>query len=125
MPNLPIDDVIGFAQQVRAFLNKYKTQWIAKGYDPTTIIADINSDAEDLATENATQESLKTQLKNQTVVVETKRDALYNKISTTLDAAAGLLGKTTAEGKEGLAIRASLGGLPTPPPSPPPPPTGP
>lgn len=120
-----IDDVIGFAKELVAFLNKYKTQLIAKGYDPTAIIAEINSDAENLATENATQESLKTQLKNQTVVVETKRDALYNKISTTLDAAAGLLGKTTPEGKEGLAIRARLRGIPSSPPTPAPAPPSP
>jgi len=116
-----IDDVIGFAQEVRAFLNKYKTQLIAKGYDPTAIIAEINTDAESLATENATQESLKTQLKNQTIVVETKRDNLYNKISTTLEAAVGLLGKTTPEGKEGLLIRSTLRGEPPAPPTPPPP----
>jgi hypothetical protein len=116
-----IDDVIGFVQQVRAYLNKYKTTLIAKGYDPTAVIAEINNDAAALATENALQDSLTTQLKNHTVIVETKRDALYNKVSTTLDAATGLLGKTTPEGKEGLAIRATLRGLPTPTPPPPPP----
>ena len=120
-----IDDVIGFAKELTAFLNKYKTQLIAKGYDPTTIIGEINTDATTLANENATQESLKTQLKNQTVVVETKRDGLYAKISSTLDVGIGLLGKTTPEGKEGQQIRTTLLGSTAPAPTPPTPPTPP
>ena len=70
MPSIPIDDAVGFGAEVQAFLNKYKTQLIAKGFDPTTVIGQIEADEADLLTENQNQESFKTQRSNQTVVVE-------------------------------------------------------
>lgn len=62
------------------------------------MIAAILADEGDLATENQTQESLKTQRKNQTAVADTKKNDLFTKVSTTLDAAVGFMGKTTNEG---------------------------
>ncbi len=118
-----IDDVIGFAQQVRAYIIKYQTKLTAAGYDSTAVVAQLDTDAESLATENQTQETLVSDLKDQTKLVEKKIKDLYKKISGTVDVAAGLLGKKTAQGKEGLNIRKNLlGTSPSPsPPSPPPP----
>ena len=116
---LPSDSLIGFATQVKEFLAKYKTELTAKNYDPTNDIASLMADCGTFATEDQKQESIKTDLKNQTEKVNGLGGDLYDMTSSTLDAAVGKLGKTTAEGKEGQKIRSNLRGKTPKPPKPP------
>lgn len=119
---IPSADLIGFTTQVKEFLNKYKAPLIAKNYDPTNDMADLGTKCGTFSTEDQKQESMKTDLKNQTNLVNGLGNDLYDLTSSTLDAAIGKLGKTTPEGKEGARIRSNLrgrGGSDTPPPPPP------
>ena len=102
------DSLIGFATQVKEYLNKYKTTLVAKDYDPTNDITGLTTDSGTFATEDQAQESIKTALKNQTDKVVGLANDLYDTCSSILDVAVGKLGKTTAEGKEGAKIRSKL-----------------
>jgi len=120
---LQSDDLIGFTTQTKAFLMKYQAQLTAANYNPATDITALEADCATFATEDQNQETMKTALKNKTAAVITLANALYNKTSSTLDAAIGKLGKTTNEGKEGARIRSILRGRGPNTPTPPAPPT--
>lgn len=105
---LPSDDLIGFATEVKMFLDANKAALIAKSYDPTADIARLGTDCETFSEEDREHEAMKTALKEKTDDMETLASALYDDASSTLDAAIGKLGKTTEKGKEGARIRSKL-----------------
>jgi hypothetical protein len=104
----PVTTTTGFMLGVADFLDKYKVQLIAKKLDPTDDIAKLRTDAAELTRQNGVQEGLKTDLKNQTALVEDLNGTGYGDASTLLDAAIGKIGKTTTEGKEGGQLRSKL-----------------
>ena len=115
----PVVTTTGFMLGVADYLEKYKTQLIAKKLDPTDDIAALRADAATLTAQNGVQEGLKTQLKDQTAVVSGLNNNGYGSASTLLDSAVGKIGKTTAQGQEGSDLRANLRSNPPKPSTPP------
>jgi hypothetical protein len=123
---LPVPVTAGFMIGVADYLEEHKDLLITKKYDPTDDIAKLRADAATISRENQTQETLKSDLKRQTVLVEEKAGTGYADASTLLDTGIGKLGKTTPEGKQGARLRSTLrsnSGGSNPPPTPPTPPT--
>ncbi len=105
---------------VADYLEEHKDLLIAKKYDPTDDIAQLRADAATVSKENQKQETMKSDLKRQTALVEEKAGTGYADASTLLDTGTGKLGKTTPEGRQGAKLRSDLrgnSGGSTPPPA--------
>lgn len=101
-------ETIGFCSQVAQFLEENKTNLQASGLDVTAWIPEINGKRDTAVTRNTEQDELRVQLKNKTVEASNADDDAYKTASTRLDAAIGVLGKTTAVAKQAAKIRSSI-----------------
>lgn len=123
MKSLQIDDVLGFGELLRAAANEYKTKLTAAGFDPMAKIASTATDGTALGTAKAQTKIARDAAEAKTAETDALKSDYYDVLSSWCDAMAGALGKTTAEGKAILAIRANLKGSgpktpKTPPPTP-------
>ena len=98
----------GLSDQVVQFLEDNQADLLAKGYDVSDRITEINNLREDAVVETTKQDDMTAALKVQTKTADAKVDLLYNATSTTLDAAIGVLGKTTPLAKQAGKLRSSL-----------------
>src|SRR2546425_308228 len=90
----------GTVQEFTALLKNNKTAFTDKNLSVTNIITDLTNQAEDLVEKGDEQDSLKRQLKDKTAETTTAAERLYDTFSTTVDAAAGAVGKKTNLGKQ-------------------------
>jgi hypothetical protein len=104
----PVTEVLGFCDAVVAMLNTHKTAMIATGVDPTAIITTIGAKRDTLNTQNTTQESLKTQLRDQTAVVQTANSDAYHRASNGCDRLIDAFGNTSEQAKEARNLRKSF-----------------
>lgn len=104
----PVEEVLGFCQSVTAMVNTYKTEMIAAGVDPTAGLAALDPAVTTLNAQNAVQENIKTQLRNQTPVVEAARNEAYGKASNLCDLLISAFGRTSQQAKEATNLRKSL-----------------
>ena len=123
MKSLQIDDVLGFGSLLRAAASEYKTKLVANDYDPTAKIASTASDGTALGTAKAQTKIARDAAEAKTAATDALKSDYYDTLTSWCDTMAGALGKTTAEGKAVLAIRANLSGTgPSAPKTPPAPP---
>jgi hypothetical protein len=101
-------ETIGFCSQVAQFLGENKANLQASGLDVTAWIPEINGKRDTAVAKNGEQDELRVQLKNKTVEATDANDDAYKTASTRLDAAIGVLGKTTSGGKQAAKIRSSI-----------------
>jgi hypothetical protein len=80
----------------------------AKGIDPTAMLAALEPAHTDLSAKNVVQEGLKTQLRDQTPVVEAARDKAYTIASNLCDQVITAFGKTSEQAKEAVNLRKKL-----------------
>ena len=104
----PVEDVLGFCTSTKDMVNTYKTQMTAKGVDPTAMLALMDTAKTDLSAKNAVQENLKTQLRDQTVIVEAARDTAYAKASNLCDQVITAFGRTSEQATEATNLRKKL-----------------
>ena len=104
----PVEAVLGFCKSTKAMVNTYKTAMTAAGVDPTAMLAVLDPAVTSLNTENATQESIKTQLRNQTPVVEAARDKAYSVASNLCDQVITAFGRTSEQAQEATNLRKKL-----------------
>jgi len=106
-PNVtyPVNEVLGFSTNVKAMLNNYKTQMIAAKVDPTDVIAKLGPDFDDLTTQNNVQEGIKTQLRDQTKLVEAANTKAYNDGSQGCDMVITAFGKRSEQAQEAMNLR--------------------
>ena len=71
-------------------------------------IASLQAAIDSMSALNAEQEQMKSALKAKTAEVETATDSADSSASSLIDAIAGLLGKTTPDGKRVLEIRSTI-----------------
>ena len=103
-----VEDVLGFCQSVKAMASTYKTEMIAAGVDPTAALTQLDTAHSSLNAENAVQENLKTQLRNQTPVVESARNVAYGTASNVCDMVLTAFGRTSEQAKEATNLRKGL-----------------
>lgn len=121
----PVTEVLGFCDAVAALLTTHKTEMIADGVDPTALMAAIATKRDTLNTQNTAQEALKTQLKNQTAVVDAANSDAYHTASKGCDQVIAAYGNTATASTEarnlrkGLQHKSRTAATPTPTPSPP------
>lgn len=101
-------ETIGFCSQVAQFLEENKANLQSSGLDVTAWIPELNGKRDTAVTRNTEQDDLRVQLKNKTVESKTADDDAYKTASTRLDAAIGVLGKTTSVAKQAAKIRSSV-----------------
>jgi hypothetical protein len=102
-------------------LTKYKTQMIAAKVDPTDLIAKLDPEAKTLSAANDVQEGLKTQLKDQTQVVNAAALAAYTDCSNACDMVITAFGRGSSQAQEATNLRKNVrpSTRRTPPPTPP------
>jgi hypothetical protein len=101
-------EAIGFANQFTQFLNDNKASLSEKGLDVTNWITDQNAKKDDAVMQLGKQDELDAASKAQTKVAQDAVRLLYTTTSTRLDAAVGVLGKSTPLAKEVGKLRSSL-----------------
>lgn len=101
-------ETIGFANQFNQFLTDNKTSLQDKGLDVTNWITNTNALKDDAVVQLGKQDELDAASKAQTQVAKTAVKLLYTTTSTRLDAAIGVLGKSTPLAKEVRKLRSSL-----------------
>jgi hypothetical protein len=101
-------ETIGFANQFNQFLTDNKTSLQGMGLDVTNWITDTNALKDDAVFQLGKQDELDASAKAQTKVANTAVKLLYEKTSTRLDAAIGVLGKNTPLAKEVRKLRSSI-----------------
>lgn len=106
--NYPVADVLGFAQSTQDMTTNYKTQMVAAGIDPTTTLAKLAAAQTDLSAQNDVQEKLKTQLREQTAVVEAARDKTYTLASNLCDQVISAFGRASERATEATNLRKKL-----------------
>jgi hypothetical protein len=104
----PVTEVLGFCDATIAMLNTHKTEMIAAGVDPTALITAIGATRDTLNTQNTAQEVIKTQLRNQTIVVDAANAAAYHKASNGCDRVIDAYGNTSEQAKEARNLRKGL-----------------
>ena len=103
-----VTDVMGFCDGIIALLNTHKTAMVAKGVDPTANITTIGTNRDSLNTENTKQETYKTQLHDQTALVDQVNATAYTVASNGADQVIAAFGSTSQVAKEARALRKSL-----------------
>lgn len=103
-----VETVLGFSTSVKSLLNTNKTAMIAKDEDPTARMTSIDTTAQSLTAENATQEKMKTDLREQTAKVEQLKAQLYSLSSAGCDKVLACFGRTSEQAKEATNLRKSL-----------------
>lgn len=118
-----VESVLGFGSSVMAMLSTNKTVMTAKDEDPTARIARLGPLGEQLTVENAKQEKMKTDLREQTTTVERLKGEYYSLASGGCDKVLVAFGRGSEQAKEATNLRkklrtASSDDEPTPPASP-------
>lgn len=106
--SLTTTETLGFADAVIEFFLNHEAELAAAGLDVTAWITELGTDKEDAVTKNDQQEALKAQARIKTDETEAAMDKLYRNTSTKLDAAIGVLGKTTELGKQAARLRSDI-----------------
>ena len=101
-------ETIGFSSQVARFFEENKEALQALGLDVSDWGPDINAKRDFATGKNAEQDNLRAQVKVKTREVKAAYKDVYNTTSTKLDAAIGVLGKTTPLAKEAARLRSSV-----------------
>jgi peptide subunit release factor RF-3 len=121
---MPVNEAIGYGQQAKALLTTYKDAMIAKDSDPTARITRLETKVTTVTNENQKQEAIKTTLRDQTTLVEEKKDDLERESSSACDAIIAAFGRDSEQGREATKLRSSVTSKRskqsgTPPPTPP------
>ena len=103
-----VEDVLGFCQSTRDMVSTYKTQMIAAGVDPAAQLTLLGTAQTSLSTQNAVQENLKTQLRDQTLLVEPARDKAYTVASNLCDQVITAFGRKSEQAQEATNLRKKL-----------------
>jgi hypothetical protein len=103
-----VEEVLGFCQGTTDMVKGYKTQMVAKGIDPTAQLTLLGTAQTSLSAENVVQEGLKTQLRDQTTVVEASRNKAYTAASNLCDQVVTAFGKTSEQAQEAVNLRKKL-----------------
>lgn len=118
----PVNEVLGFIANAKQMVTDKKTAMIANKVDPTDIIAALDTAHNSLTAENAAQEGLKTDLHNQTLVVDGVKSSGYDLASQACDQVISAFGRTSEEAAEATRLRKGVRPAPrravTPPPTP-------
>lgn len=104
----PVTRILGFCDAARQMLNVHQTQMIAAGVNPGALMALLPTQLDDLNAKNTVQESLKTQLRERTVLVDAAKGVAYATASQACDRMISAFGRTSEEGKEAIRLRRSL-----------------
>lgn len=104
----PEEDVLGLCQDTTELVNSYKTKMIANGTDPTAALALLAPAQSDLSAQNKVQEGIKTQLRDQTPIVEAARDKAYSYSSYLIDQVISAFGRNSEQAKEATNLRKKL-----------------
>jgi hypothetical protein len=104
----PVNEVLGFSSSAKQMLTNYKTQMTAAGVDPTVLITKLGTDHDSLVVENDKQEGLKTQLRDQTAVVEGVKADAYAEASNACDMVIAAFGKNSEQAAEATKLRKSV-----------------
>jgi hypothetical protein len=103
-----VEDVLGFCQSTTDMVKGYKTQMVAKGIDPTAMLTLLDPAQTDLSAKNTVQEGLKTQLRDQTPIVDAANDHAYTIASNLCDQVIAAFGKTSEQAQEATNLRKKL-----------------
>lgn len=103
-----VEDVLGYCQSTADMVNGYKPQMVAKGIDPAAMLTALGTAQTDLSAQNNVQEGLKTQLRDQTALVEGARDRAYTIASNLCDQLITAFGRTSEQAKEATNLRKKL-----------------
>lgn len=101
-------EIVGFIRNFLELLLKSEAALVAAGINVRKFVDVLTKELETAVAANATQESLKRQLKESTVVVEETHAQVYRTGSTYLDAVIGAVGKTTIEAKNFQRLRSRI-----------------
>ena len=101
-------EIIGFCTQVAQFLEENAEIFRAAGFDITARAVGVKGNRDSAATADAEQDEMKVMLKTKSGEVKAKFDLAYRDASTLLDAAIGVIGKTTPLGRQAAKIRSSV-----------------
>jgi hypothetical protein len=101
-------ETIGFCSQTAQFLEDNKDNLQTLGLNVSNWGTEINTKRDLAIAKNGEQDDLKAQLKVKTGESKTAFKDAYNTASTRLDAAIGVLGKSTPLAKEAARLRSSI-----------------
>jgi hypothetical protein len=104
----PVNEVLGFASSAKDMLTTYKTQMTAAGVDPTALITKLGTDHTDLSAKNNVQEGFKTQLRDQTKLVEAANSLTYADCSRACDMIITAFGRNSEQAQEATNLRKSI-----------------
>jgi uncharacterized protein (DUF1501 family) len=104
----PVNEVLGFSVSAKQMLTNYKTQMVAAGVDPTNLITRLGTGHDTLAVENDKQENLKTQLRDQTTVVDAAKADAYADSSNACDMVITAFGRNSQQAQEAMNLRKSV-----------------
>ena len=115
-------ETVGLVQQLIAYMDDADNvaALTAKNFDVAPHKTRLQTKRNNITQLNTDQEQLKVSLLNKTAELNTASDDGYTDASGLIDAMAGLLGKTTAAGRNLLDLRANIRRGPQPPPPTPP-----
>ena len=101
-------ETFGFCNQFVQFLVENKDELQANGLDVTLWITELIAQNAVAVTKDAAQDETQVLLKVQAAETRTAVKVVYQNTSTRLDAAIGVLGKTTPLAKQAAKLRSSL-----------------
>jgi len=101
-------DLFGAVDKLTQFLTNNSAALTAKSQNPAALKTALNTSKDDTNLKDGAQEDLKRQLKDATKLATDGLTNTYNLMSSTVDLAAGAVGKTTTLGKQVLKIRSDL-----------------
>ena len=104
----PVNEVLGFSASAKQMLTNYKTQMVAAGVDPTALITKLGTEHDSLTVENDKQEGFKTQLRNQTAVVDAAKSLAYADGSNACDMVITAFGRNSEQAQEAINLRKSV-----------------
>ncbi len=103
-----VETVLGFATSTKTLLTTNKPAMILKNEDPSARIAEIPPLVEELTEQNGVQEKMKTDLRDQTALVERLKAELYNVCSSGCDKVITAFGRPSEQAKEATNLRKGL-----------------
>ena len=106
--SLTTTEVFGFADAVAQAMSSNQSDLQAGGLNVSTWLTQGATLKSDAVTKNDAQEAAKAELKNKTADTDAALQSLYDFYSTKLDAMAGVLGKTSNQGKALLQLRSAI-----------------
>ena len=103
-----VSEVLGFSTKMETLLTTLKTDMVAAKVDPTDLIAKLKPGRDSLTTQNEKHESLKQQLKDQTITVNGLNTTAYNDASAGVGKIEAAFGKNSAQFREATALRKAV-----------------